>query len=98
MDQQTRDFLTGIMDIFNKKINQLEEKIDWLCADVKAMSFDVSSIQSAIEDIESRLNQAGEGAAGFEDLKPWEPEPEPVKPEPRKTEKSKKEVNNGEGI
>jgi outer membrane murein-binding lipoprotein Lpp len=99
MDQQTRDFLTGIMDIFNKKINQLEEKIDWLCADVKAMSSDVSSIQSAIEDIESRLNQAGQGAgAGFEDLKPWEPEPEPVKPGPRKTEKSKKGGNNDERI
>jgi chromosome segregation ATPase len=88
MDQQTRDFLKGIMDIFNKKINQLEEKIDLLLADVRNMKFDVSSVQSAIEDIESRLNQAGEGqGAGFEDLKPWEPEPEPVKSKPRKTKK-----------
>jgi len=95
MDQQTLDFLTGIMDIFNKKINQLEEKIDLLLADVRNMKFDVSSVQSAIEDIESRLNQAGEGpGAGFEDLKPWEPEP--VKPKPRKTKESKKEVKDGE--
>ena len=97
MDQQTRDFLKGIMGIFNKTINQLEEKIDWLCADVKAMISAVSSIQSTIEDISSRLNQAGEGPGfDYEDLEPWKPEPEPVKPEPRKTEESKKEVKTDE--
>lgn len=90
MDQQTKDFITGLMGVFNEKINRVEEKVDWLCADVKAMSFDLSSIQSTIEDISSRLNQAGEGpGAGFEDLKPWEPEPAPGKPKPRKTEKKK---------
>ena len=88
-NQQTKKFITGIIDGFNKKINRVEKKVDWLYADVKTMTFDVSSIKSDIEDIESRLNQAGEGTgADFKDLKPWEPEP--VKQKSRKGKKRMK--------
>ncbi len=77
----TDDDLLKLVEFFEDRLTQIEEKIDCVQRDLTMQGFDLSSIKSdlsavleAVEDVDTHLNQAEPCTADFEKAEPWEPE------------------------